>query len=252
MKRNNLIFDDSASLYDLLYAEKNTSEEVDWVISELRNRGLEDGARILEIGSGTGRHAQILAQLGFSVTAVEPSKHMLNRAPHHDRISYVHSDAASLELNDAYDAVLALFHVFSYQENLAKASSFFDSVSKHLKTGGLFGFDVWYSPAVLYLKPERRVLGKETDLLRVNRVATPVENIPESCVDVHYRYAIEDKDSGRTKTFEEMHRMRHYTKGEIQLLASAHGLSILGATEFMSNREPNRDTWGVWFTLQKV
>lgn len=252
MEASSSIFNNSASIYDLLYEEKDTSGEVRWISSELEAVRLKNGAKILEIGSGTGRHARAFADLGFSVTAVEPSEPMLKRATPHDQVSYLLGDGGSIRINEEFDVVLALFHVVSYQSSLSKVSDFFETASHHLKTGGIFGFDVWYSPAVMSLRPERRILTKENAQLRVTREATPSEDVQNSRVDVCYTYTVEEINSGEVNSFEEIHAMRHFTQGEIQLLADSHGFTIVGAREFMSDREPSRDTWGVWFTMQKV
>ena len=252
MGASSSIFYNSASVYDLLYGEKDTRGEVRWISSELETVGLKNDAKILEIGSGTGRHARAFGDLGFSVTAVEPSEPMLKRATPHDRVSYLLGDGGSLRIDEEFDVVLALFHVVSYQSSLSEVSDFFETASHHLKSGGVFGFDVWYSPAVMSLRPERRILTKENAQLRVTREATPSEDVQDSRVDVHYTYTVEEISSGEVNSFEETHAMRHFTQGEIQLLADSHGFTIVGAREFMSDREPSRDTWGVWFTLQKV
>ena len=246
------VFDVSASVFDLLYRDKNTLGEVEWISHFLGAQKDSSNFSILEIGAGTGRHARAFGDLGFSVTAVEPSEKMLERASLHQRVNFILGDGRSLQLNNKFDAVLALFHVVSYQTSLSDVSDFFKTASRHLKTGGIFGFDVWYSPAVLFLEPEQRILTKENAQLRVTREATPSEDVQNSRVDVHYTYTVEEISSGEVNSFEEIHAMRHFTQGEIQLLADSHGLAIVGAREFMSDREPSRDTWGVWFTLQKV
>lgn len=245
------VFSDSASLYDLLYEEKDTSGEIGWILSRLKARGLPDSGKILEIGAGTGRHARGFADVGYTVTAIDPSEEMLKRAAPHDRVSFLRADGVNLRLDQKFDAVLALFHVVSYQATPAMVSSFFHTASEHLNDGGLFGFDIWYSPAVMSLQPEDRVLTKEVDELRVTRLAKPVEDVPHSRVDVKYTYTVEEVTSGTARTFEEVHAMRHFTSTEIQLIAEAHGLSVVDSCEFMSERAPSRETWGVWFTLQK-
>ena len=246
------VFDVSAGVFDLLYRDKNTYGEVEWISRFFGAQEDESNFSILEIGAGTGRHARAFGDLGFSVTAVEPSQKMLERASLHQRVTFILGDGRNLQLNTKFDAVLALFHVVSYQTSLSDVSDFFETASRHLKTGGIFGFDVWYSPAVMSLRPERRILTKENAQLRVTRGATPSEDVQNSRVDVHYAYTVEEINSGDVNRFEEIHAMRHFTQGEIQLLADSHGLSIVGVREFMSDRKPSRDTWGVWFTLQKV
>lgn len=245
------VFSDSASLYDLLYDEKDTPGEIEWILARLKAKGLPDIGKILEIGAGTGRHARGFADAGYSVTAIDPSEQMLKRAAPHDRVSFLRADGVNLRLHQKFDAVLALFHVVSYQTTPAAVSSFFQTASEHLSNGGLFGFDIWYSPAVLFLQPEDRVLTKEIDELRVTRLAKPVEDVPHSRVDVNYTYTVEEVASGRARTFEEVHAMRHFTSSEIQLIAEAHGFTVVDSSEFMSERAPSRETWGVWFTLQK-
>lgn len=252
MALGNAVFGGSASVYDLLYGDKDTLGEAQWIASQFGQGMQGDSQRVLEIGAGTGRHARALADLGFTVTAVDPSSSMLERAPRHTAVTYVHGDGRNLRLDESFDVVLALFHVVSYQTTLDDASAFFRTVSHHLDSGGMFGFDVWYSPAVLHQRPESRVLTKQDDYIRVTREAHPTEDVPNSRVDVHYTYTVEELGAGASTVFEEVHAMRHFTHGEIELLASAHGMQVVSATEFLTKAPPSRDTWGVWFLLQKA
>ena len=245
------VFQESASVYDLLYSEKDSLSEATWVAEILSSHSLKPGGKLLEFGSGTGRHARLLAEKGYFVTGVEPSVDMLQRAGHHPRASFLRGDTASTRLTQKFDAVLALFHVMSYHTSDHELHSFFKTASLHLRRGGLFGFDVWYSPAVSFLVPESRTLTKENAQLRVTREATPTEDIAHSLVDVHYTYAVELLSSGELTQFQETHSMRHFTQSEIQLLADLHGFTIADSREFLTNRRPSRDTWGVWFTLRK-
>lgn len=245
------VFDVSASVFDLLYAEKDTNSEVQWILESLSLDEKSLHSSLLELGAGTGRHARAFADVGFSVTAVEPSSEMLRHAPQHDGVEFVQGDGRSIQLGKDFDLVLALFHVLSYQVSLADVTKFFETVSRHLRTGGLFGFDVWYSPAVLFLRPEERIRTQENDAIRVTRKAVPLEDVQNSRVDVRYTYTVEDLKSGTVRTFEEVHAMRHFTFTEIQLVAQSHGFKIVDSREFMSEQKPSRETWGVWFTLQK-
>src|SRR3972149_1197611 len=60
-------FDAHAPYYMQNEFTRNTAEEVQFVIEELR---LIPPARILDVGCGTGRHSTALAQRGFRVTGV--------------------------------------------------------------------------------------------------------------------------------------------------------------------------------------
>jgi len=246
------IFHESAAVYDLLYGEKDTVGEVEWIVATLQSHGCKSDGHLLEFGSGTGRHARILAERGYQVTGVEPSADMLERAIPHPKVTFLHGDSASTNLDDKFAAVLALFHVMSYHTELSDLHAFFETASRHLEVGGLFAFDVWYTPAVHSIVPEPRTIRRANTEISVSRIATPAEDIPRSVVTVSYDYAVENFITGASSRFTESHIMRHFTQGEIQLLADSHGFTIVGAREFMSDREPSRDTWSVWFTLQKV
>jgi SAM-dependent methyltransferase len=59
-----------SAYYDLLYAEKDYAAEADYVAAALR-RADPGVRRILELGSGTGRHGRLLSARGFEVEGVE-------------------------------------------------------------------------------------------------------------------------------------------------------------------------------------
>ena len=177
---------------------------------------------------------------------------MLERAEPHARVTYLHGDTASTSLEEKFDAVLALFHVMSYHTSLPELHRFFDTASRHLDSGGLFAFDVWFTPAVHSLIPEARVLEKANSQISVTRTATPTEDIARSLVTVSYDYTVEDLASGTASTFTESHAMKHFAQTEIELLAGRHGFELVEALEFMSSAKPSRNTWGVWFTLRKA
>ncbi|HEV8013397.1 MAG TPA: methyltransferase domain-containing protein [Pontimonas sp.] len=246
------VFQESAAVYDLLYGEKDTLAEAEWIANTLENHGCPPRGRLLEFGSGTGRHARILADRGYQVTGVEPSSDMLERAEPHPRVRYLRGDTASTSLEEKCDAVLSLFHVMSYHTSLPDLHAFYDTASRHLDSGGLFAFDVWFTPAVHSLVPEARVLKKENSRISVTRNATPTEDIARSLVTVSYDYTVEDLASGTSSTFTESHAMRHFTQTEIELLAEQHGFELVESCEFLSNAKPSRNTWGVWFTLRKI
>lgn len=252
MQPSSEIFRESAAVYDLIYGGKDTVAEVAWIVSVLESHGCNQGANLLEFGSGTGRHARILADRGYRVTGVEPSVDMLAQAEPHPHVAFLRGDTKSINLSKKFDAVLGLFHVMSYHTELADLYGFFETASRHLEAGGLFAFDVWYTPAVHAVVPNRRTLEKANSSVAVSRTAQPLEDIPRSLVTVTYDYEVTNLASGEKTKFSESHEMRHFTQTEIELLARGHGFDLLESCEFMSGRTPSRETWGVWFSLRKI
>jgi SAM-dependent methyltransferase len=73
-------FDLYAAYYDLLYRDKDYSEEVDYVNSLiLAHRGVQE-LSILELGCGTGGHATYLAKSGQTVYGIDVSPQMVKKA----------------------------------------------------------------------------------------------------------------------------------------------------------------------------
>ena len=73
------VFDAYSAYYDLLYKEKDYAGEVEYILSLLANQGVTEG-EILELGCGTGKHAEQFAQKGFSVHGVDLSPSMGSEA----------------------------------------------------------------------------------------------------------------------------------------------------------------------------
>ncbi len=246
-------FADYAAVYDLVYHDKKTEAEVRWIAAELErwNPGSAPGS-IMELGSGTGRHAALFSARGNTVVGVEHSEQMIALVPPDAQFVSVQGDARTVRLGRTFDAVLSLFHVVSYQITEDDVRAIFETAAVHLEPGGLFGFDVWFSPAVHALGPETRVLTVENDELRVIRHATPVEDIARSLVTVDYEFEVESKDSGQRRCFSETHVMRHFSHNEIVGLGAATGFEFLASSELVTGKPPGRDTWGVWFTMRKI
>jgi len=108
------VFDKYARFYNLIYRDRDTTAEVSWILSELISTGLESSLKLLELGSGTGRHAVLFAEGGHSVVGVDPSPEMILQAQSHASVEYVEGDGRSVRIPERFDAVLALFHVVSY------------------------------------------------------------------------------------------------------------------------------------------
>jgi hypothetical protein len=121
-----------------------------------------------------------------------------------------------------------------------------------LEQGGLFIFDVWYSPAVYYQRPETRVRRKENEELKATRIAESRVFSDLNVVDVNFEIIITDKKTKNLIAFNETHRMRHFSTPEINLLASTTGFKVVDAHEFLTCNAPSENTWGVTYILKKI
>lgn len=248
---NNNIFDGYVKYYDLLYGDKDYVAETDYIVGLLERFSLS-GKSLLELGSGTGKHGRLLARRGFDVTGVEQSAEMVERAETVPGFTCQQGDICTVQMGRTYDAVLSLFHVISYQTSNDAIGAVFARAANHLRTGGLFVFDVWYSPAVYAQKPEVRIKRMSNKVVEITRIAEPVFYPNENRVDVNYTIFAKDLNSGALETMIETHPMRHFSLPELGLLAQINGFTVVGAEEFLSGSQPSEKTWGVCFVMKRT
>ena len=175
---------------------------------------------------------------------------MVEKALLHE-FSCEQADITNFEIDRKFDVVISLFHVISYINDNNSLIKVFRNASKCLNSGGLFIFDVWYSPAVYHQKPEPRIKKVENEEISVVRMAEPKIHVNQNVVDVNYSILVKDKNIDKWIEFQEKHPMRHYSIPEIDLLATFTGFDLLKAEEFLTGNQPSENTWGVNFILKK-
>lgn len=220
------VFDAYARYYDLLYRDKDYAAEAAYVAAHIR-KSTPAARRILELGCGTGAHAEHLARLGYTVHGVDRSATMLAGAEERKvalpaevaaRLSFSLGDVRSVRTGETCDAVISLFHVMSYQTTDADLDAAFETAAAHLQPGGVFLFDFWYGPAVLTQRPDTRVRRLSDDEIEVTRIAEPVMLPDENRVDVNYTVFVKQKATGAISEITETHAMRYLFLPELERL----------------------------------
>lgn len=245
-----LPFDLYTRYYDLLYRDKDYAGEAAYVATHLRRRAPQ-ARRILELGCGTGGHAEQLARLGFEVHGIDLSDGMLARAEARraalppeiaTRLSFAPGDMRSVRVGARFDAVISLFHVISYQTTQADLVTAYDTAAAHLLPGGVFLHDHWYGPAVLMQQPGVRVRRLADERIRVTRIAEPVLHAQRNVCDVNYTLFIEAVASGTLHQLQETHPMRFLFTPELAALEAGRwqAAESLG---WMAATPPDETTW---------
>lgn len=241
-----------SSYYDLLYKDKDYQAEAKYV-QQLLQQYQPNCKSLLELGCGTGNHAAFLCANGYTVHGIERSEQMVQEGLQKNIQGFSPSqgDITGFKLNQAFDAAVSLFHVISYLTENDALVSCFKTVHEHLNLGGLFLFDVWYSPAVYFQQPETRIKRLQGEGFTATRLAEPVLHTERNVVDVNYEIIVQQNNK-ESHTFKELHPMRHFSVPEIDLLARSMGFKLLLAEEFLTASKPSQDTWGVCFLLKKI
>ncbi len=246
-------FETYSKYYDLLYFDKDYQAETNYVV-ELIKRYNNGSKSVLELGSGTGKHAFLLAERGYKILGIERSAEMVAIANEQkdENVNFVIADITEFKLKSSFDVATSLFHVVSYLTSNDDLIKTFKNVHQHLNKDGVFIFDVWHSPAVNHQIPEKRTKVLKNDSIEVVRRATPTIDVEKNVVEVNYDITVTTLADHSTEQIEERHPMRHFSTPEIKLLAFATGFEFLHAEEYLTKASPSEKTWGVCYVLKKM
>jgi SAM-dependent methyltransferase len=250
----NEFFLDYSSYYDLLYKDKNYGSEAGFVI-DLIQKECPGAKKILNIGCGTGKHDPWFVEAGFTVTGIDVSAAMLEIAKKSNigpNYAYLRADARSFRSETAFDAVVSLFHVFSYQTSNSDAIEYLKAMRAAIKTGGIGIFDFWYAPAVIHQKPEireKRVKSADMEIIRNTKSSIDYR---KSIVNVEFDIKVRLSNNSAEKQMREIHPMRYFSCNEIDLLCSAAGLEAQHFAWMSDSKSPGIEDWSAYSIVKPI
>jgi len=241
-----------AQFYDMLYKDKDYESESNYIISLIKKYNPE-AKSILDLGCGTGRHAELFSNKGFIVLGVDQSKYMLNEAMNrkNNNLDFIEGDVRFLKLDKKFDVVTALFHVLSYQITNKDVESLIRTAYNHLNKNGLFIFDFWYGPAVIIQKPEVRIKELENDNVKFIRVAKPMIDFSRNVVEVCYKIFVVDKKNKTFLEHEEIHPMRFFFDPELELFIENIGFKLESKFSWLRFEKPSENDCSVLWVVRK-
>lgn len=128
--------------YDLLYSDKDYIGEVEYIDGLIKANSI-NAKTLLDMGCGTGKHAELFCDKGYVVHGIDLSEDMLKiaeikRMGKEDKLSFSHSNISELNLDKKFDVVVSLFHVMSYQNSNEELIKAFEVAKNHLNDDGIF------------------------------------------------------------------------------------------------------------------
>lgn len=251
------VFRSYSNYYDLFYKDKDYPAEINFIDSLIRKYSKGNVITILDMGCGTGGHAFLLAEKGYSITGIDISEDMLSIAKEKAKKSkiymdFIKADIRKFDLNKKFDAVISMFAVMGYQTKNEDFEKALLSASQHLKPDGLFIFDVWFGPTVLTEKPETRIQEFKKDWIRTIRMVTPELNPISQIVSVKYNILQIDGEKVIAEV-NEVHEMRFFFIQELKLFLESAGFSMMKVCPFMdADREPRLGDWNISVVAKAV
>lgn len=236
--------------YDIIYRKKNYKKEVDYIDKLLKKISLNN-KNLLEFGSGTGRHAELLVKKGYKIHGIEQSKTMISMCKKKNGITYQQGDICKVKLKNKYDVILSLFHVLSYQVREVNVNNFFKNARRHLKPNGLLGFDFWYTPAVNSQRPQIRLIELKKKNFKLIRLAEPSKNTLKNVINVNYTVILHNLKNNLIKILKETHQMRHFSIPDLDIYFKKFRFKCVHLGELISNKKPSNNTWGIFCLLKR-
>lgn len=250
------VFNDYAYYYDKFYDNKNYKQEALTVNNILKKYEEKKSDSLLLLGCGTGKHDTELARLGYHTHGIDISSSMIIQAMQNNtdkkNSTFEVADIRTYVPTQKYDAVISLFHVFSYQKENEDILQAFQTANDALEKDGIFLFDVWYGPGVLSDKPSVRVKKIEDDKNILIRYANPVMHADKNLVDVCYEIIIIDKNNEQAQNIKEVHHMRYFFKPELKYFLEQAGFELIDCLDCNKLENADYNSWTAYFIARKT
>jgi len=237
--------------YDLLYSDKNYQQEVNYIV-DIIQKELPNAKTILDLGCGTGVHANLLAEKGYHVTGIDLSDKMISIAnnslknrynKNKEKLHFEVGDIRKIRKDKKFDVVISLFHVFSYLNSNNDVIEGMQTIKSHLKKNGICLFDFWYGSGVLTSLPTTRVKRLENSEIKLLRIAEPKHYPNDNIVEVNFNLFIHDKNNVLDFSLNETHSMRYFFKPELENYLLLIGINNYKFYKWLDFIEPNLETW---------
>ena len=105
---------------------------------------LPEGARVLDVGCGGGRHARALTEAGFEVVGIDLSPDLLTEA---EGVVRLRADMRALPFHGSFDAATSFFTSFGYFDDAGNRATL-ASIAAAIRPGGVFLVDYLNALAV--------------------------------------------------------------------------------------------------------
>lgn len=159
------IYEDYAIFYDSIYSDKDYYSEVRKLFRILATQGLTARPKVLDIGSGTGRHLEAMRAMKIEGTGIEPSESMVRQArrkgvPIH--LGYLEE----FEIDSPFDVCTAFFAVANHLPS-DSLCNFFLAAQAKLREAGMFAIEIWAPSNLELMTTERLFTHHGSEYLRI-------------------------------------------------------------------------------------
>lgn len=178
---------DYSYYYDIFYQNKDYSHEVK-IINQIIKSYNRKFLTILDLACGTGKHAELLARLGFSVQGLDISGEMIDLAKKRIKktgipMDFHIGDIKNFSIDKPVDVVTLLFNSINYLLKKDEITNCLKNVYRSLKPSGIFICEFWhgaptltgYSPLVVKEYKNKDVKGLRISKTKIDLLKNQLE-----------------------------------------------------------------------------
>lgn len=236
-----------ARVYDRMGADLHSVKMTEYTFRLIRKFDIEV-SDLLDLCCGTGAALQIFHERDYRVCGLDGSAAMLTRAKKKLEGAKVPLVRQTLprffipEKNRSkkprlFDLVTCYFDSLNYLKNKADLKAAFQSVSRHLRKGGWFIFDMNTPEALKTLWGSQCYAGSDRNLAWIFQNDYRPEKPSAAC---HVTLFV--KENGRWQRWEESHIEYGYENNEIKKLLRESGFTVKGFYSCFTFEKPGKRT----------
>lgn len=233
-----------AGHYDRFQLSKDYQSEVDKITEIFEKEGPVNS--VVDLGCGSGRHLELLAEAGCRVVGVDKSPDLVGKARDRlarfgDRASVIEADPFDVALDGPFDAAIMMFSSLGYRVTNEGIRAALTAASEVLRPGGLLLFDTVDGEAVLRARMPSRGLAVIDDA--GSQLLCGYFNeltISEQLYRLDLRMWRLDGDRVVERA-DEAHVIRYFLPRELGLLASISGFELIGTAPLAGPQDPATD-----------
>ena len=206
--------------------------------------------RILDLATGTGTVALLLAKEGYQVTGVDIAQRMIDIArlkatrSGEQKVAFLCQDATQLDMPGTFDAAISLFDSLNYILTARGLQQVFAGVYRHLNPGGSFIFDLNSEYAL-----EKNLFSQDNlwdEDAEVKHVWTASYNPRTRMATVDMQFYLPD---GRG--FREVHKERAHRHADVVRFLTEAGFDFLDAYDAYSFLPAGKRSERIFYIARK-
>lgn len=236
--------------------ENQVKQEISYIRKCLKNHS-SGVNQLLDVGCGTGYHADKLSGYFTEIAGLDISKDMITYADKMHKqpnLGFSCQDIRNYKSPILYDAAIALSHVIGYQLENSEVEEMLTCINKSLKCKGILLFNFYYAPAIFkngLAAKIKTVCDDETEITRYSNATLITE---ENALSLDYIYFIEDtrtEDSGLFKI--NIHeKMRYFSKLEMDYFLQKAGFLPLHYYNHLTENSLDSGNWNACIIAEKI